>query len=696
LVSLSVRAVELPLRWHFSHPAPHGNNIVDMAFLPSSGGSAGLWVQVAERGQIYTSSDLDLWIPRRSNTTNALRAVTFFGSRVIITGENGTVLYADSLDQFLPGTLATGSTSDWLEAVTASLNLTVAVGDRGAIYASNNGVTWRRQSNTGIANLTNDLRGVAWGNGVFVAVGTAGFIATSSNGTNWAKRSNTVRTNLNRVSFAAGRWTAVGDSGVVLTSLNATNWAREYSGATNSLQHATTAPANGARLLIGDYEVRVNEGASWIDELVKADGPPAWKYFANVARSNFFLIAGRTGMMAEGYKTNGSSYFWLPSFESTRHLLWDVTYASNLYVTVGDFGTVMSSGDGVNWNLEFVPDSFTNTTLLGVGGTTNLLIATGDNGAMLLSPNTLTTITETNVIGSKVIITNYAVSSLGVLWYALEPRPTTNALQGVAFFNGLYVVVGEHGVILTSPNGTNWSPAITLTNKLLTSVVAWPDGLVASGDDGTLITSPDGKSWALHSINNTNWLYRVRYLDGKLFAVGQNGTIRVSTDGVNWSLRTSGTTEWLTDITQIGDTFFAVGYFGTVLTSADTVSWINQGTITEKDLMSVATDSRQLITVGYEGIILRSPVLPDLTPPSFLAYARIPSTNGQPAYNLFLFGGVPDQQFTLDYRSDFTTNRWQIGPQLEFLDSDGTLYYLETIPGINAPPLEFYRATLQP
>jgi hypothetical protein len=98
--------------------------------------------------------------------------------------------------------------------------------------------------------------------------------------------------------------------------------------------------------------------------------------------------------------------------------------------------------------------------------------------------------------------------------------------------------------------------------------------------------------------------------------------------------------------------------------------------------------------VGYEGIILRSPVLPDLTPPSFLAYARLPSTNGQPAYNLFLFGGVPDQQFTLDYLSDFTTNHWQTGPELEFLGSDGTLYYLETIPGTNGPPLEFYRATL--
>ena len=65
-----------------------------------------------------------------AGTSNALRGVTFFGSRILIVGENRTVLYADDVDDFQPGTLAGGSaTNYWLEAVTSSPQLAVAAGD---------------------------------------------------------------------------------------------------------------------------------------------------------------------------------------------------------------------------------------------------------------------------------------------------------------------------------------------------------------------------------------------------------------------------------------------------------------------------------------------------------------------------------------------------------------------------------------
>ncbi|HYG36318.1 MAG TPA: hypothetical protein VEC99_16110, partial [Clostridia bacterium] len=104
----ATQAAAPELRWRWSNPAPHGGNVFDMTY------GFGLAVQVAERGQIYTSEDLVFWTPRDSGTTNSLRAVTFFGSRLIITGERGTVLYADSLDAF--GRIGLG-TSDWLEGV---------------------------------------------------------------------------------------------------------------------------------------------------------------------------------------------------------------------------------------------------------------------------------------------------------------------------------------------------------------------------------------------------------------------------------------------------------------------------------------------------------------------------------------------------------------------------------------------------
>jgi hypothetical protein len=177
-------AVEFPLRWRWSNPSPHGGNVVDMAYSAP----LGLAVQVAERGQIYTSGDLSLWLPRESHVTNSLRAVTFFnagqGQRIIITGESGTVLYADQADNFQAGTLLDGSTTDWLEAVAASANLLVSVGDNGAIYTSTNGISWKRQ-NSGTPTW---FRGVAHGSATFVAVGEEGAIFTSSNGASWNKR----------------------------------------------------------------------------------------------------------------------------------------------------------------------------------------------------------------------------------------------------------------------------------------------------------------------------------------------------------------------------------------------------------------------------------------------------------------------------------------------------------------------------
>jgi hypothetical protein len=680
-------AVQQPLRWRFSNPLPHGNNIVDLAYLP---GSPGLWVQVAERGQLYTSSDFDLWIPRATGTTNPLRGVAFLGQRLIIVGAQGTVLYADALDQVQRGVLSDNNTNDWLEAVAASPTLAVAVGDAGAVYTSTNGIYWRRQN----AGISTWLTGVAYGAGTFVAVGDAGFIATSPNGTTWTQRTSGTAVDLNGVAYLGGmRFLAVGRGGLSLLSSNAgVSWVPDVSGATNDLFSAAVTPS--ALLVCGRREVRLNEGTGWSNELARSNGPPVWTYYTSLGQGSFWALAGQTGLMVEGYKTNFGPVQWQVSFDSPRHWLWEVMRVPDLYVAVGDRATVMTSGDGVNWTLELVPDLVTNSIWLGVGGSTNLLVAVGDAGSIIISPNMATNVPMAGGASTSLQGTNRS-SSLGVIWFAL-PRLGTNDLQGVTYGHGLYVITGARGSVFTSPNGTNWTRQTTPTTNFLSSVTAWPGGFVATGDDGAIITSVNGINWTARTAQTTNWLYRVRYLGTNLVAVGQNGTIRTSTDGVNWVARTSGTTQWLTDVTCIADTYFVVGHAGTVLLSTNLADWTAVGTITTKDLFGAATDSRQLIVVGVEGLILRSPVLPDLTPITILRYARLKSADGTQVENLFLFGGKPDQRFTLDYRAGLGTNRWTTGPQLEFYSSDGTLYYLETLPASNAPPQEFYRATLQP
>jgi hypothetical protein len=670
-----------PLQWRWSNPRPHGGNVVDMGLRVTPTDT--LAVQVAERGQIYTSVDLKLWVPRASGTTNDLRAVAFLGNRILVTGENGQVLYAEQPDHFQFGTLI-NPTTDWFEAVATSTNLAVAVGDNGAIYTSTNGVHWKRQSFSAGGAW---LRGVAHGLDTWVAVGTGGKIVRSSNGTNWTTPSSGVSADLNRVVFDNGRFTVVGAGGLCRFSINAgQTWANDITGATNELSHA--AGGLGARLVVGDAEVRLQEtGKPWSNELTNPAGPTPWTYYAAVGRPNYFLITGHSGLTTEGYQTNGSPFEWFASDDSIRNLLWDVTNPGGLYVAVGDRATVMTSGNGGNWKLELVPDAVTNSIFLGVGGSADMLVTVGEKGSLIISPNT---VTITNIFG-----TNVVSSALGVLWYAITNLNTTNDLQGVAVKDNLFVVTGGKGTILTSPDATNWTAQVSPTNRFLSSVTAWPEGFVATGDDGVILTSVDGTNWTSVRPSTTNWLWRVRYLGGRLIAVGEKGVIMTSTTGTEWA-KTNLTAGLLTDVAYVGSNYFVVGITGAVYTSSNAVHWMGIGTLTRKDLWAAATDDRQLVTVGGEGAILRSQIVENTTPVTIISYDRLSVTNGLsvlPA-NLFLFGGQPDQSFTLDYGSGVDTNVWVTGPELDFFDGSGTLFYLETFTTTNLPPREFYRATL--
>lgn len=639
----------------------------------------GVTVAVTERGQIFTSDDLELWEPRESGTTNSLRSVTFFGERLIVTGERGTVLWADSLQEFHPVSLGT---PDWLEGVVASPELLVAVGDNGAIYTSRTGTNWSRHT----TSITDWLAGVAWGQGTFVTVGDRGLIATSVNGTNWTKRTSGTTRNLKRVSWMKNQFWAVGEGGLILSSpVGGSNWSPINSGATNTLFDAEMATDD--LVIAGENELRLRRSNSvWTDELASSGTslPSQWTYYNAVWDGSLFLLSGRTGRLVEGYQpASAEPYVWVERNRSIRNWLFEVHRTPELYVTAGFQGTVMTSGDGINWELELVPDAVTNTTLFGIGGTTNRLIAVGEGGKIIISPNVFTNLVFTNLDQS--VITN-AASSLGVAWQSV-PSPTTNTLQGVATLGNVHVLTGDYGTVLTSSDGTNWMQQSTPTTNFLSGVASYPGGLVSVGQRGTLLNSSDGVTWTDRPSGTTNWLYRVRYLGGQLIAVGQNGTILTSGDGVDWTPRMSGTTRWLNDVALLGETYHVVGVLGTVLASSNAVNWVSLGTITEKALYGVAGYGGQLVAVGVEGTIVRSRVSPDLTP------VRILNFSMQTNFNSYLFGGRTDQRFTLDRSAEMT--RWTPGLRLEFLDSSGTLLLIEAV-GTNRPPTEFYRATLQP
>src|SRR5206468_887057 len=178
-------------------------------------------------------------------------------------------------------------------------------------------------------------------------------------------------------------------------------------------------------------------------------------------------------------------YFWLPTSDSIRQWLFDVTWATNLYVAVGDHATVMTSGNGIDWALELVPDSVTNSIFLGVGGTTNLLLAAGNQGSLIYSPYAETNITVTNIVGTNVVVTNQTVSTLGVVWYAVQPRPTTfRSEEHTSELQSRSDIVSRLNLPATP------FPYTTLFRSIFLGVGGTTNLLLAAGNQGSLIYSP--------------------------------------------------------------------------------------------------------------------------------------------------------------------------------------------------------------
>lgn len=686
-----------PPDWRWSNPRPHGNNIYDLAWRN------GRYWQVGDRGRIYTSTNRFDWTLVPSGTTRALRGITFFGERVIVCGEEGTILHGSLAEGFRPAQV-NPPTPDWLEGVAASPTTLVAVGDNAAIYRSTDaGTNWQRV--TGLP-FTQWLRSVAWGGGNFVAVGEAGTIATSPDGQTWRRRSSPVSTALNRVVFQGGVFYAVGDAGALLVSLNAgTNWLRESTGVTNTLYTYAQPDALTAtpRLVAGEGALllKTNPLGGWTNQLGNEVLLPAptWDYYAAGWDGDRFLVGGRTGMLVESLETNiiiGGlslrSTLWFEETDSPRDWLWDALALPERYLAVGDRAQVLTSENGADWWSVPGPDSLTNAVFLGVAGDSNLVVAVGSAGALMFSPPDVTDVVVTNTRATYVncvwttntVVTTNRVNLLGLRWTAVLPPPTTNTLQGVATLAGRWVAVGDAGTVLTSSNGTNWQSRTLPGLPALSGAAAGAPGWVLSGRGGVLFFSPDTGTWSPVNSNTTNWLYRVRWLDDRFVAVGQNGTLLTSPDGQAWTARASGTAAWLTDAARVGDAFYVCGTQGTVLVSRDTVEWTPVEVPTGKALYGLAHRGSQWVVAGVEGVILRAPLDPS-APPAITGYAHIPCPEVR--VDRFRFRGAVDQRASLE--SSTNLQDWQRINGLEFAYEEIEVELVRT----NLPPVpaEYFR-----
>ena len=187
---------------------------------------------------------------------------------------------------------------------------------------------------------------------------------------------------------------------------------------------------------------------------------------------------------------------------------------------------------------------------------------------------------------------------------------------------GLFVTVGDNGIILTSSDGISWTKRTSGTTKNLYGVTYGNSTFVTVGDNATILTSSDGTTWTNTSTNkrttlryfskaDTNHLYGVTYGDDLFVTVGGNATIFTSSDGTTWTERdglrsTWATPKYLKGVTYRKKLFVTVGRNGLILNSPDGITWKQRKSGTKYNLVGITYRNGLFVSVGKNGKIVTS------------------------------------------------------------------------------------------
>lgn len=174
---------------------------------------SGATVAVSSGGSQWTVHPID---------GDRFRGVTFANDEYLSVGDGWLGRSGDGvawqIEPFPDGAL--------LHAVGAGNGWVVAVGRRGALYASQDGHSWQKP----YLYFTEDLDRVVWDGAHFLALGRGGSILRSQDALNWSLALTSTEADLKGAAAGPTGRIAVGESGVILASDDARVWLRRRSG----------------------------------------------------------------------------------------------------------------------------------------------------------------------------------------------------------------------------------------------------------------------------------------------------------------------------------------------------------------------------------------------------------------------------------------------------------------------------------
>lgn len=220
-----------------------------------------------------------------------------------------------------------------------------------------------------------------------------------------------------------------------------------------------------------------------------------------------------------------------------------VAFNNGQFLVSGAYGVSYKSTDGINWTPT---NLFSYNVFLRNKAESNYFLLYSENGALFKSndledwqiilPSTeygIEDILKLNdfyiIVGSEGICKGESLDSNFIL------KDPTIFMHSVAYANGKIVAVGDGGVIkLSIDNGENWTSINSGVSTTLNKVIYSEEKelFCILGNNGVILTSPDGENWTSRNSGVSSQLNCIAYGNGT-FIVG-SGVILKSTNLIDW------------------------------------------------------------------------------------------------------------------------------------------------------------------
>lgn len=463
------------------------------------------------------------------------------------------------------------------------------------------------------------LLSIAGGEGMYVAGGEKGNMLFSSNLVDWVYLQTEITGDIRRVVRGGGKFAALVGSSKVYLSTDGIAW----------------QPA-----------LDVSSGSGWIRDIDYGAG-----VFCAITSTNSSLTSatGESWILHPGTHTNGTT----------------LDHVNGLFVTVSTGNVTAISSDGATWSILANSGIGSGTRLYHLN---NLYIAVSSQYGTVRTTASLvenavwtTRRSDSGVSYSSMAYGNGKYVLVGdgppvrtsadlVAWATTsllrtdEESGETFLCSGGAFLDGLFVLIGENGGILTSPDGSNWTlrtqraagPIYNTDNEDVAyfqnqfvvinyyglktskdgidwgyfykfgfpnrySMVNTDDRLMGVGYGGGIWTTTNliDFDWGVGPDTNSRDMHALIHAGGLYVTVGVEGRIYTSPDLETWTQRTSGVTVTLRGVAYGNGMYVVVGSSGTILTSTDGVTWTKRTISGSNALNAVGFGGGKFVALGF-------------------------------------------------------------------------------------------------